>query len=230
MRHTKMVLVGGWCLVLFAILFVGITLVVNALAQAQTMLYNLEKHQLFEVTAGTPTIRFLLSFYAVLPLLLIPGSVGAFYLFNEKHGANMRVGMYFATLGAFALSLSLLMIPSLNWHLTTYIPTLPQELQAAMVIILQAVHSYFGIFIGDLLGLGCLFVWFLITSFVILHDNSLPRAVGIIQLIITVLAIFILCLRDSGLLPSIYNNIQVAGLMDLWIFIFGISMISLHKD
>lgn len=230
MKHTKMVLVGGWCLVLFSILFVGITLIINALAQSQVMLYNLEKHQLFQVTAGTPTIRFLLTFYAIIPLLIVPGAVGAYYLFSEKHEANMRVGMYFATIGALCLAISLLIMPSLNWHLTTFIPTLPAATQGTMIIFLQALHSYFGIFLGDLLGLGCLFIWFLIASFVILTDDSLPRAVGIIQLIVTFLAIFVLCLRDSGLLPNIYNNIQVTGLFALWLFIFGISMISLHKD
>ncbi len=224
-----MVLVGGWCLVLFAILFVGHTLIVNALAQSQAELYNL-KNQLFQVTAGTPTIRLLLTFYALLPLLIIPGAVGAFYLFQENHGANMQVGLCFALIGTISLSVSLLMLPSLNWHLTSWIPTLPKEAQETMIVLLQAIHSYFGIFLGDLLGLGCIFIWFLITSFVILRDNSLPRVVGTIQLIIAILAIFLLGLRDSGLLPNIYNNVQVSGLFALWIFIFGISMISLHKD
>lgn len=230
MKHTKMVLVGGWCLVLLAILFVGITLIVNALAQAQTMLYNLEKHQLFQVSAGTGTIRFLLTFYSVIPLLIIPGAVGAYYLFSEKHGANMFVGLMFATVGSMCLAISLLIMPSLNWHLTSYIPTLSGSIQPTMIIFLQSLHSYFGIFLGDLLGLGCIFIWFLIASIVAITDDSLPRPVGIIQLIIAVLAIFILCLRDSQLLPDIYNNIQVAGLFSLWLFIYGISMISLHKD
>lgn len=230
MKHTKMVLVGGWALVLFAILFVGITMAVNALAQAQVPLYNMEKHQLFQVTAGNTAIRFFLTIYALLPLLLIPGAVGAYYLFIEKHEANMRVGMYFATIGAFALTISLLMIPSLNWHLTAYIPTLQTDLQATMIIFLKAIHSYFGLFIGDLLGLGCIFIWFLIASFVIFYDDSLPRAVGIVQLIIALICIAILSLRDAGWLPDLYNNIQIAGLMALWLFIFGIAMISLHKD
>lgn len=228
-QHTKMVLVGGWSLVLFAILFVGVTMIVNALAQVQVPLYNMEKHQLFQVTAGNAPIRFFLTIYALLPLLIIPGAVGAYYLFSEKHGAHMRVGMYFATMGAFALTISLLMIPSLNWHLTAYIPTLPEELQATMIIFLKSIHSYFGLFIGDLLGLGCIFVWFLIASSVIFYDNSLPRAVGVVQLIIAIIAMVVLGLRDAGLMPDLYNNVQVAGLMALWFFIYGIAMISLHR-
>jgi len=230
LQHPKIVLVGGWCMVLFSILFVGITIIINALAITQPYLYNLSQQALFEVQQGTPAIRFLLIVYAISPLLLVPGAVGSYYLFIEKHEANMRVGMYFATIGITALTISLLMIPSLNWIVTSSIPSLAVDLRPPFIFLLQGLHNYLGIYVGDILGLGCILVWFFIASFVIIRDDALPRPVGTVQLLIAFLTLFVLLLRTSGVLPEVYNNIQVAGLLSLWLFIYGISVISLHKD
>lgn len=228
-RHTTMILVGGWSMILFAILFVGITLLIDNLVQNQVMLYGMEQHNLFKVAAGNQMIRVLLTIYGFLPLLLIPGAVGTYYTFVNPHEAHMRVGMYFATAGALALSISLMMIPSINWHLTTYIQTMPQDTQTAMIIILQGIHSYFGIFIGDFLGLGCLLVWFIITSLVMVRTSVMPHIVGVIELVIAICAILILIIRYSGLIDTASMNIQAPGIFALWVFICGIGLVSLRK-
>lgn len=229
-KHTTMILIGGWSMVIFSILFVGITMLIDGLAQAQTMLYGMEQHNLFKVAAGTGTIRTLLIFYAALPLLLIPASVGTYYTFIDKHEANMRVGMYFAAGGAFALTLSLLMLPSINWHMVSYIQTQTGNIQSAMMIILQSMHSYFGIFVGDMMGFGCLLVWFYITSIVMLRSDEMPHPLGVIELIIAILATLILFLRYTDLVPNIHVNVQVPGIMALWLFLCGIGLISLRKE
>src|SRR5205085_7252371 len=174
-KHNTMIIIGGWAMIIFSVLFIGITLLVDSLAQSQTMLYGMEQHNLFKVAAGTGTIRFLLTIYGILPLLLIPGAVATFYTFIEQHEANMRVGMYFATAGVLSLCLSLLMLPSLNWHLVSYIQTLPRNSQPELIIILQGIHDYFGVFVADILGFGCLMIWFLITSFVMLRTTVVPH-------------------------------------------------------
>lgn len=229
-RHNTMIIVGGWCLIIFSILFVGITILIDNLVQAQNMLYNMQQHNLFKVAGGTGTIRFLLTVYALTPLLLIPGAVAAFYTFIGLHEANMRVGMYFATAGALAMCLSLLMLPSINWHLVSHITSLPTSGQVEMIVLLQAFHTYLGIFVGDLLGFGCLLVWFFITSFVMLRTNVMPHAIGVVQLIIAICAALILAFRYSGLVPDVLINIQAPGIIALWVFICGISLVSLRRN
>src|SRR5688572_25586821 len=98
MRHTNAILTGGWCMVIFAILYVGITILIDSMVQHLPLLYGMERQGLFKVMAGTEAIRFLLGFYAILPGLLIPGAVGAYYCFIDVHEANMRIGLHFATL------------------------------------------------------------------------------------------------------------------------------------
>lgn len=229
-KHKTMILLGGWSMILFAILFIGCTILIDNLAQAQTLLYSMEQHSLFKVAAGTETIRTLLVIYAVLPLLLIPAAVGCFYAFIDPHEAQMRCGMYFATAGALSLSLSLLMLPSINWHLATYISTQTGAIQGAMIIILQALHSYFGVFVGDILGLGCILVWLIITSIVMMRTSVMPHVMGVIELIIAIVAALLLVLRYSTFIPDVYINVQAPGLITLWLFLCGIGLVSLRKD
>lgn len=228
-RHETMITLGGWSMIIFSILFVGITILIDNLAQAQTMLYGMEQHSLFKVAAGSETIRSLLILYALLPLLLIPGAVACFYAFIEPHEAHMRCGMYFATAGALALSISLLMLPSLNWHLVSYIPTLTGSVQSAIIINLQAIHTYFGVFIGDILGLGCLLIWIFITSFVMIRTPVLPHLVGVFELIFAFCAALILLIRYFGLASQVWVNIQAPAIIALWIFICGIGLVSLRQ-
>lgn len=228
-KHSTMIYVGGWSLVIFSILFVGLTLVIDNLLQFQHGLYSLEQDNLFKVAAGSEAIRTLLIIYGLLPMLLIPGAVAMFYSFIDVHEANMRVGMYFATAGALALSISLLMLPSLNWQLLTYIPTLTGNDQAMMIVLLKAWHTYLGLYIGDVLGFGSLLVWFFITSFVMLRDPAMPHVVGLIQIIISICAALILLLRYLNITPEVIANVQAPGIIALWIFIAGISLISFRK-
>lgn len=229
-KHTTMIILGGWSMILFSILFIGITILIDNLAQAQTGLYSMEQHNLFKVAAGSETIRSLLIFYGILPLLLIPSAVGCFYAFIEPHEAHMRCGMYFATAGALALSMSLLMLPSINWHLATYINTLSGPVQGAMIIILQGLHNYFGVFVGDVLGLGCILVWFFITSLVMIKTPIMPHIIGVIELVLAIITALILFLRFTGWVPDVQVNIQAPAVMALWLFICGISLVSLRKN
>lgn len=230
MKHTKMILVGGWSMVLFAILFVGLNIVLNNIVANQPMLYDLERHQLFKVMAGTPAIRLIQILYSITPFLLIPGAVGLFYNFIEKHEANMRIGMYFATTAVVGLSLSLMMLPSINWYLAPYVRDLHGVEQTSMIVLLQSIHDYFGVFIGDLMGMGCLLVWFFITSIVMIRSNAMPHIVGTVQLIIALITALVLIARYSGLAPDIHTTVSLSALVALWVFICGISLISLRKD
>lgn len=228
--HNKMILIGGWSMIIFSVLFIGITLVIDYLIKNQPVLYTLRQHGLFETVAASESVRNLLSFYSVLPLLLIPSAVGAYYAFIDRYEANMRVGMYFATVAAIAMTISLMMIPSVNWHLATYIPTLPMAEQPSLIIILKAIHSLFGIYLGDVLGIGCLLIWFFITSIVMMRTDVMPHSVGVIEFIIALFGALVLILRYSGFIPNIHLIIQINGIISLWLFICGIALVSIRKN
>ena len=118
-KQTNMILIGGWMLITFSVLYVGITLLIDHFADSQAMLYTVQHDNLFHVAEGSGMIRFLLVVYALLPLLIIPGAVGMYYSLMNTNEPASRVGMYFALMGVFALTLSIAMIPSMNWLVCT---------------------------------------------------------------------------------------------------------------
>src|SRR5262245_53751668 len=123
MRHERMILAGGWSLVIFSLLFTGIGIALS-LMPAQG-LYSLTSHGLMKVMGGSAMVHALLSIYAVTPLLLIPGAIGTYYTFVDVYDSHMRLATSFALVGAIALTLSLMMLPSLNWIISTYLLALP---------------------------------------------------------------------------------------------------------
>lgn len=230
LKHDTIVLIGGWCMVVFSILFIGITIAIDNMLQTQPMLYSMEQHNLFKVAAGSTAIRMLFVLYAITPLLLIPGAVSTYYAFIEKYEVNMRIALYFAMIGTIALMLSMLMLPTLNWHLVSHIQVMPSAEQSAMIILLQSFHNYFGILIGDIMGFGCILVWMFTFSIITLRSDSMPHVLGVILLIIATFAAFIFMLRTTTLLPPISTHVQLPGIIALWIFICGIGLISLRKE
>jgi hypothetical protein len=230
MRHTNIILVGGWCLVAFALLFVGITICLDFIAQNQPLLFGVRRHGLFDVMAGTNAVHALLIIYSIVPALIFPGAMGTYYAFSDTQEAQMRLGMHFATLGAFALMLSLMMLPSIHWILTAYLLSVEPAHQPELIAVLNAMHNYFGIFVGDILGVGCLLVWFLISSLAIMRTNVMPHPVGFIELMIALGGITVILLRYLGIMPDIHFAIQINGIIALWTFILGIGLISLRNE
>lgn len=230
MDHRRMILIGGWCMVLFSILFVGITLITDYLSSTVTVEYSLEHQGLFTVLSGSKSVQSWLVIWALTPLLLIPSAVGCYYAFQKRHEANMRVGMYFATTGAVAFALSLMLLPSFNWQFSGYLPTLTGETQLLGVLVLKSMHYYFGMFVGDVLGLTCILIWLLIASLVTIYDEVLPKIIGWIGLVLVLAIWLILFVRYMDIAPNIHANIQVGAILALWFFIFGIGLISLEKE
>ncbi|EKD54898.1 MAG: hypothetical protein ACD_60C00036G0010 [uncultured bacterium] len=230
MDHKKMILVGGWCMLLFSILFVGITIITDYLASNVTVIYSLEHQGLFTVVAASKAIQAWLVAWALTPLLLIPAAVGSYYAFQQRYEANMRVGMYFATTGAIAFAMSLMLLPSFTWQFSGYLPMLSGQAQVLGVLILKSMHYYFGMFIGDILGLGCILIWLLITSIVAIRSKVLPVILGWIGFILVLFIFLILAVRYFEIVPNIHANIQVGALLALWFFIFGIGLVSLKRD
>lgn len=229
-KHEEAIYFGGWALILFSIFYVALTLLLDHMAQSQTMIYGVEEHMILKITAGTFAARILLTLYALLPLLIIPGAIAVFYSFVENHEPFMKIGMYFAIIGSFALTLSLLMLPSLNWHLLAALSNMSGDVKMSTLATIQALHNYFGVFIGDILGVGCLLVWFFITSLTMMRSSIVPRFLGVIELIIAICATIVLIFRFFEVTQIISTNLQAPGFIALWVFLCGIGLLSLRRD
>lgn len=229
-EHNKMIVLGGWCLLIFAALFIGLPILISFFSTGQPLIYSLEDQGLFKVAGGSDAINKLLSLVAISPLFIIPGTVATYYAFHEKYEANMRVGMYFGSLGAGFLSLSLMLFPSFNWFMASYLPTFSAQTQQLAIILLKGMDSYFSIYVGDVLGLGCLLVWVFTTSIVAIKSDVLPALVGWVSLILAFIIAIILLLRYTGFIAEVYVFLQTGILFAIWFVIFGVCLISLRRD
>lgn len=228
MQNTKMIVVGGWAMILAALLFCGIGYLVDLLPADG--LYSLENHGLLKIVAGSDLLNKLISLYAIVPLLLIPAAVSTFYAFRKTEEAMMHVGIYFAIVGMLGILLSLMMLPSLSWMILTDLPALPVSAHPATIVILKALHNYFGIYIGDILGVGCLLVWFFLTSLAMIRATWIPSIIGTLEILITVFGAAVLGMRYIGYTPLVHMYITMIGIISLWLFICGFCFVFLKKE
>lgn len=227
MKHNKVILVGAWSMIIFAVLFVGVTIAIDNLVTHRPILFDLRALDLYEVVAGTSTIQALLSIYSMLPLLLIPAAAATYYAaFAQKHEANMRIAMYFAIAGSIALTLSLMALPSITWRLISAIPLVAVEQKPVIIAVLQGLHSYLGNYVGEGLGMGCIFLWLAITSIVMLKSAKFPRSIMVAECILAGIMALILALHYTGIIPAIALSLHVNGILALWTFLCGMALLS----
>jgi hypothetical protein len=227
-RNKKLINVGGWLMLLSGVLFISIPLIVDYLSADKHVIYNLEQFNLFKVSAGTPVIHFWLIIYALLPLLFIPSIVATYYMLKEKSEPTMLVALCLGLIGVTALTMSLLVLPSFDWYFLSHLPALNAQQQALIVPLLQGWHGYWGIFVGDMLGLGCLLGWIFITSVLIFYSKKFHYLLRLALLLISSLTIFILALHYYG--ATVLNYIQVTSLLMAWIFLCGMGLIFYSFD
>jgi hypothetical protein len=227
---TDKISTSSWYMITYSLLSLGIPLLIHSYGLNQPILYSSEKFNLTQVAVGTPAIQTLLFIYALLPLLLVPAVISIYYYFKDTDKFLMRIGMSFAQIGISALVISLLLLPTLNWIVLPFMQNKVVDAQPMFILFFQAINSYFSIGVGDILGLGSLFIWLVITSCVMLKSEIYPVFLGIINLIIALSALAVLILRITNTLPTAHQVVQLPVLLSVWSLIVGISLMVLTSD
>lgn len=230
MRHTQMIIAGGWFMICFALLYITLVISINHYTNGQPLLFDLVDNDFVKVYSGSLISQALLCIYALTPLLLIPSAIGLYYFFIGTNKIAMRVATHFALLGVSALTISLLLMPSLNWYLVNGLASLPAPDKTSLIITLKVLHWYIGVFVGDILGIGCLFTWFMITSCVMLQSNAISRLVGWIEFIITATGFSALILQYTGIFTTIHESTQLPLVISFWLLICGINILTMNPD
>ena len=111
------ILVGGLALVLGAIAFLGVFTYLAAVFNYPDVLDGAAADVLPALLGTGSAGRAAWAFYALLPLIWIPASVGAFEALRERGAAAMRIAEFCAFMAAIAMTLGLIRWPSLHWQL-----------------------------------------------------------------------------------------------------------------
>lgn len=217
----KMVNVGGWSLIGFAVIFLGLQLILSWFFNYPAVLHGPGKEVFPVLLAGGSLLQFLLMIFALLPLLLIPASIASYYAFRDINEPGMRVGVIFATLASFALTLSLMRLPSLHFYMAKFFGSA----DASVGFLFQGTDLFLGVFLAGFFGKICLIVWFFIVSFAMLRARNFPHWMGTIGIITAIY--LVLTLLSLFNVPAIIN--QVLGILSplefIWLFLFGIAML-----
>jgi hypothetical protein len=215
---SSIITVGGLCFVVGALAFVGVFTWLAAKfdypgvldGDAATVLPGLRK--------GGPTMRAVWAIYAFLPLLLVPGAIGAFFALR-RHPGEMTLAVILASIGTLSMCLGLMRWPSIHWHLAEAYERATDEAKQSIAATFRGLNLYLGNYIGEFLGELCLGGFFLLSGHALLGDARFPGWASF-------------CGMGFGLLffvgafRNVTRRVQwVANfnnmLLPIWMFVFG---------
>lgn len=227
MNNSRMASIGGWSLIAFALLFLGLQLAMILFYNFPATLTGPDRDTFPLMLAGGPVMQFLLSIYALLPLLLIPASVGAYYAFRDVNEPGMRIGVLFATLAAFVLTLALLRWPSFNWYLARYYGGADAGQKEVVSVMFHSLDSFLGVFVGSFLGKICITIWFFIVSASVLRTRDVPAWIGYLGYIASVYLLLLLLLSPFNIIPVFaHRYLQVLSPIEfIWLMVFGVVLL-----
>jgi hypothetical protein len=170
-RESGTILCGGLALVGGAIGFLAVFAYLAANFDYPEVLDGRPGEVLPALLATGGEGRAAWSFYALLPLVWIPASVGAFEALRARAEGAMRMAVLFAVIAALSLSLGLMRWPSIHWELArAWVAGGPAE-RAALTPVFDGLNRYLGNFVGEFLGELSFNSFFVLTGFGLLRRH-----------------------------------------------------------
>lgn len=118
--------------------------------------------------------------YAVLPLVLVPGSVGAFHALRQDGEAAMRLAMLLGTVAALGMTVGLARWPSLHWELALAFEGAAPAQRELITALFAGANSYLGNYLGEFVGELSLYGSSIVIGAVMLRGRRFPRGVALL--------------------------------------------------
>lgn len=222
MQHRSLVIAGGLNFIVGALAFVSVFSYLAANFDYPGILDGSAAEVLPRLRDGGSGMRGIWALYAFLPLLLVPGAVGAYFACPASRG-RMTIALIAATLGAFAMCLGLMRWPSIHWILADAYASSGAESRSGFSAIFEGLNVYLGNYIGEFLGETCLAVFFLLAGMSMIDEVRFPGWLGWSGVIF---ASLFLVGAFRNVLPAVQviadaNNV----LLPLWMVVLGTSLI-----
>lgn len=221
MHDRPIVIAGGLSFVIGALAFVAVFSYLAAHFDYPAILDGSAAEVLPRLRAGGSTMRATWALYAFLPLLLIPGAVGAYLACPASRG-RMTLALVFASLGALAMCLGLMRWPSVHWVLAEAYAQAGVDAKSSLGAVFVGLNIYLGNYIGEFLGELCLAVFFFLAGWSVLVEARFPKWLGWCGIgfaLLFVLGAF------RNVLPAVQAVADVNNaLLPLWMIVFGASL------
>lgn len=214
--------VGGWALILAAILFMAVFSYLAATFDYPDVLDRPAAEVLPRLIALGSAGRAVWSLYALIPLLLVPAGVGVAIALRGAAAGAARSAAAFAAISAFSMMLGLARWPTFHWELgRAYATTAPGD-RGSIDAVFAGLNGYLGNFIGEFVGELALNLFFLLTAYAMLRSPARPRWLGIGGVVAGVIGLVAMFrnVTPAVALVADANNV----VLPLWLVILGIAL------
>ena len=230
MQHRKMIAAGGLSFVVAALAFVLVFGYLAAKFDYPDILSGSAADVLPRLAAGGSDMRAVWALYAFLPLLLLPGAVGAYLACPSSRG-RMTLALVASSIGALAMCLGLMRWPSIHWALAGAYAQSGAEARGSLAAVFTGLNLYLGNYIGEFLGEACLASFFLLAGVSMLAEARFPKWLGWGGVAFALL-FFVGAFRNA--VPALQPVADLNNaLLPLWMLIFGASLVwhsRAHQD
>ena len=221
--------VGGLSLIIAAVVFMGVFSYLSARFNYPDVLDGRAADVLPALLATGTTGRAVWAVYALLPLLWIPASVGAFHALRADSEGRTLVGMLFASVSSLAMVAGLMRWPSFHWELARAWGGSDASARLTLETVFNATNLYLGNYVGEFLGELAANVFFVLSA-----SAMLKRTSGFTSWV----GWFGVGTGVAGLLGMFRNTVAAAApvaevnnyLLPLWMIIFGVSLLQYRKE
>ncbi|MES1244538.1 MAG: DUF4386 domain-containing protein [Acidobacteriota bacterium] len=221
MQNRRIISAGGLSFIVGALAFVAVFSYLAASFNYPDILDGSAAEVLPRLRGGGSLMRAVWALYAFLPLLLIPGAVGAYFACPASRG-RMTLALVAASLGALAMCLGLMRWPSIHWVLADAYAQSDPDAQSALAAVFRGLNLYLGNYIGEFLGELCLTFFFLLNSLSFFSETRFPRWLGWCG---TVFAVLFGIGAFRNAIPAAQPIADVNNLLlPLWMVTLGVSL------
>ena len=222
MQQRPMIIAGGLSFVVGALAFVSVFSYLAANFDYPGILDGSAAEVLPRLRAGGSVMRATWALYAFLPLLLVPGAVGAYFACPSSRG-RMTLALVAASLGALAMCLGLVRWPSIHWALADAYAQSGADANSSLSAVFLGLNLYLGNYIGEFLGEVCLAFFFFISGLSLVNESRFPKLLGWCGVAFATLFV-IGAFRNA--IPAVQRIADVNNaLLPLWMVVLGVSLI-----
>ena len=222
MQDRGMVVAGGVAFIVAALAFVLVFGYLAANFDYPDILEGAAADVLPRLAAGGDSMRAVWAIYALLPLLLVIGAVGAYCACPASRG-RMALAVVLAAIAALSMCLGLMRWPSIHWSLAEAYAGASSDTKSSLTAVFDGLNLYLGNYIGEFLGETALAAFFLLTALSFLAEERFARWLGWSGVVFALLFAVGAFRNVSGAVQLVadLNN----ALLPVWLIVLGASLI-----
>jgi len=221
---------GGICLIVMAVLNVLLDIIMAIGYDFPMRVQGALQKNLPYVLAHHSHLTLFLTYKAVLPLLLIPGAIGAKYMLGERCRGIGLNAMVFAVVAALTWCMSNMIWPSINWYAAQALQHVGYTDMLSYLLV-GGLNSFAAIYLGLYLKVLCLSLWIFLLGLAGIRSKMIPNWLCYFGIVLAIIVWIMLFLRTFLVNPYVLDlGFNLFPIVNLWIFLLGCFMLLPPKD